>query len=332
MYYHDNYSYWHPRPTERDFELEVVSKHPDFSGRALKKYALDGINSVGVWGDEPFEVHFHNKSAEDVQVRVSLDGTDILTGKPASLEVNHEMWVVRAHRTLHLRAWAENSNGGARFVFTSGDKSVALHAHGDISHKGIISAAVFTERDRPQRIMRARVAGLEAFGGGSDRRTLGGGSVGSVYSSNAVPAAAPLTSGTKNMSAGVSKSASMDFMDLDRERSDNSLESFKKEASVGAGEYTEQKTRTVKGLDNPILNSIVRVRYMWWDDLQAKLHGVRFEDPHPTGFPAEKIRTFADLSGVPRVNSVATTRTVETVRAPVRTTTPSAPVSYDRVL
>lgn len=295
---HDHYGYWRAKPTEQDFNLEVISRHPDFNGRALKKYALEGINTIGVYGDEPFEVNFRNSSLEDVQVRISLDGTDVLTGKPANLEVNHDMWVVRAGRTLHLKAWAENSNGGARFVFTSGDKSVALHAHGDMSHKGIISAAVFTERDRPVRPYPRPHARLAAT-----RSTLGGGSdfLGASFNmtsesvvSGAAPAAAAPTSSTMSYAGDTAKSAS--------------LHSLRKEAAVGAGEYVDQRTRTVKGLDNPVLNSIVRVRYMWWDDVQAKLSTARYEDPHPTGFPGEKIRSFADLSGVPRVTSEAAKR------------------------
>lgn len=314
MYYHDNYSYWQPRPTQNDFELEVISKHPDFNGRPLRKYAVEGINTIGCWGDEPFEVHFHNKSIEDVQVRISLDGTDILTGKAASLEVNHDMWVVRAGKTLHLKAWAETSQGGARFVFTSGDKSVALHAHGDVSHKGIISAAVFTERDRPtppRHVYRPRrVAYYQGSGG------IKGGSVssiGGIYTNNsAMPAAAgsPTPDAVMESFGG----------DLHREISDDGMnltKSLKKEASVGAGEQVSQRTVTVKGLDNPILNSIVRVRYMWYDDLVVlvkKASIQRMEDPHPTGFPAEKIRSFADLSNVPRVKSVAVSSETEVVR------------------
>src|ERR1700685_2802207 len=122
--YMTDYSYWRARPTTNDFSLDVISKHPDFDNRKLKKYSIDMIDSVGVIKDEPFEVHFHNRSFEDVQIKLTLDGTDVLTGKPGDLEVNHEMWLVRAGKTLHLKAWAENNKGGARFVFTHGDKSV----------------------------------------------------------------------------------------------------------------------------------------------------------------------------------------------------------------
>lgn len=267
-----DYSYWRPQPTQADFELEVISRHPDFNERALKKYAVEGINTVGAYGDEKFEVHFHNKSYEDCQVRISLDGTDVLTGKPANLEVNHEMWVVRAGRTLHLKAWAENSNGGACFVFTSGDKGVSLNAHGDISHKGIISAAIFCDKDMPSRPRWAHynARSIKALGG--DMRWTNNQPINESYVASSLSA-------------------------------DCNLYDMKKEAAVGAGEYVEQKTRTVKGLDNPVLYSIVRVKYVWWDFLKEMLNRSKSVDPFPTGFPGEKIKIFADLSMVPRVES-----------------------------
>lgn len=286
-----NYSYWKSRPVENDFELEIISNHPEFKGRTIKQYSVEGINTIGVWGQEAFEVHFHNKSLEDVQVRISLDGTDILTGKAADLEVNHQMWLVRAGRTLHLKAWAENNEGGARFVFTSGDMGVALHAHGDISHKGIISAAVFTERDRKY------VSSIRPYDGrrsasGAMRKSM---SSGNLYSSSMSFDASPQSAPSAAVAGGMSTNS----------REEEIGDSLKREASVGAGEYTNQKTKTVKGLDYPVLTSVVRVRYMWYDDLLVKLKEARYEDPHPTGFPGQKIKTFADLSEVPRVASVA---------------------------
>src|ERR1700722_6095798 len=113
MYYipNPNYSYWSyttpARPTEKDFDLEIVSQHPTCAGRKLRKFALDNIDTVGAW-EEPFEIHFTNRSNETVQVRISVDGVDVMSAKLADLEVNHSMWVVRAGKTLHLKAFHES--------------------------------------------------------------------------------------------------------------------------------------------------------------------------------------------------------------------------------
>ena len=286
MYFYDDYSYWTPRPAKSDFKLDIVSMYPGTEQRKLKKYSLDGIDTVGVFGDEKFEIHFANSSYEDAQIRVSLDGTDVLTGKPANLEINHQMWLVRAGKTLHLKAWAESNAGGASFVFTSADKSVALYTHGDVSHKGIISVAVFTDKYRKIKYSspyRTRKSLSPEWGG--------------YFSESSICSA----------SAGKISSETLSFNDIS-ERSETKSSSsidFEKSASVGAGQYTEQRFHSVKGLDNPELNSILRVKYIWYDWMVEALRNQKgYTDPHPSGFPAESIRSFADLSGVPRVRSI----------------------------
>src|SRR5208283_463285 len=135
------------------FTLEIISHHPQFAKKSLRKYYVDGIETVGAWGDEPFEIRFKNNTYQKVQVKLSLDGTDILTGKLADTELSPKMWVVNAYDTLSLKAWPEDNNGGAGFVFTGADNSVAGHTHGNLSSRGIIAAAVFTEGHvEPQRL------------------------------------------------------------------------------------------------------------------------------------------------------------------------------------
>lgn len=128
-----------------NYELSVISHHKDFNGKSLRKYHVDGIDTIGAYGDEPFSIVFRNHTYQKVQVKLSLDGTDILTGKPATTETSKDMWVVSGYGSLTLKAWPETDQGGAGFVFTSADNSVAIHTHGDLSSRGIIAAAVFTE-------------------------------------------------------------------------------------------------------------------------------------------------------------------------------------------
>jgi hypothetical protein len=128
-----------------NYTLDIISHHPKFNAKALRKYYVDGIETVGAWGDEPFEIRFKNNTWQKVQIKLTVDGTDILTGKPADTEVSKDMWVVNGYDTISLKAWPEDNNGGAGFVFTSANNSVAVHTHGDLSSRGIIAAAVFTE-------------------------------------------------------------------------------------------------------------------------------------------------------------------------------------------
>jgi hypothetical protein len=284
------------------YTLEVVSHHPTFKNKSLKKYYVDGIDTVGAWGDEPFEVVFKNHTWQKVQVKLSLDGTDILTGEPANTEPSDKMWVVNGYGTLSIKAWPETNNGGAHFVFTSANNSVAVHTHGDLSSRGIIAAAVFTEGHvepvkLPQNIHHYHhnynwptynPHWLTVYGsntGGILRGNISYNASNSVGSGNGTFSVASL-----NVDANTSVSNSVNVGD--------SLQSL---ASVGAGQYVDQKITYASGLIKPLLSETVRVRYMWWDDLVAKLRANNVPMPHASGFPGDHNQQNINLGSTPRI-------------------------------
>ena len=260
------------------------------------KYHVEGIDSIGVFGNEPFSVEFKNNTPSKVQVKISIDGTDVLTGKLADTEINDQMWVVNAYSTLTLKAWCESHDGGAKFVFTNGNNSVSLHTHGDTSHAGIISAAVFTE-SHVEKHYGYRYGYLDTWIHNSGltypsyqyNSYLGNG----TYCSNAIPAGS---------SKGVLRSMSTNSFSVSADVSD-SLEFSETSAAVGAGEYTEQKIKHVTGLVKPMFAEFVKVRYMWWDHLAEKLNTVKAATSHPSGFPGHKEPSMVNLGSVPRVTT-----------------------------
>ena len=297
--------------SNNNYTLEIISHHPKFSNKSLRKYYVDGIETVGAWGDEPFEIRFKNNTWQKVQVKITLDGTDILTGKPADTEVSKDMWVVNGYATLSLKAWPETNNGGAQFVFTSADNSVAVHTHGDLSSRGIIAAAVFTEGHvEPIRISypsyptyethhhyhydNRRCKGMGGGGyygsGGTTILTSNtGGLIGGTLSSNTITCnnAAPAASDSfylSDVSDGVADSRGLESL-----------------VSVGAGEHVDQKITYVQGLIKPVFSETVRVRYLWWDDLQDKLRTQTHAQPHASGFPGDRDRKNIDLKCTPRI-------------------------------
>lgn len=306
-----------------NYTLEVISHHPKFNNRSLRKYYVDGIETVGAWGDEPFEIRFRNNTWQKVQVKLTLDGTDILTGKPADTEVSKDMWVVNAYSSISLKAWPEDNNGGAAFVFTSANNSVAVHTHGDLSSRGIIAAAVFTEghvdpspirlnwpiqtQEHHHHHYHDRRKGYDYYGpvwvggtyGTSTGGTFGSSSGGIVFNNsmgnlssntisscnNAAPAAAGGTSDCFYMSECSDGAASAPLESL---------------VSVGAGEHVDQKITYVAGLIKPVFTETVRVKYLWWDDLQEKLRTHSKAQPQPSGFPGDN-RKNIDLGCTPRI-------------------------------
>lgn len=311
--------------TKSNYSLEIISHHSKFNEKSLRKYYVDGIDTVGAWGDEPFEIRFKNNSWQKIQVKLSLDGTDILTGKPADTQPSSDMWVVNGYGTLSLKAWPETNNGGASFVFTSADNSVALHTHGDMSCRGIIAAAVFVEGHvEPVRICSTPVIVEQHHHHHYKRRTeyvplivpntnpyIPYYSTDVIYTGNAGGNVGGTLGGTLSSTYNISDSTfgadCGDSISFNASMSDGpvaaSAESLKSLVSVGAGEHVNQKITYVTGLTKPIFSETIRVKYVWWDELVAKLRTETKAQVQPSGFPGDKQKNI-DLGKTPRIGSV----------------------------
>lgn len=125
-------------------QFSIVSQLPPFAGKAVHPYEINGIDTVGLFGDEPYQLVFRNSSRDRVEVIFSIDGINVLTGAPASLADQHRL-VVSGYGTTELNAWPETNRSGPRFVFHGVEPNVALLPSGDAGGVGYLSAAVFVE-------------------------------------------------------------------------------------------------------------------------------------------------------------------------------------------
>lgn len=274
------------------YALNVISNHRDFSGKTLRKYLVDGIETVGAYGNENFEIEFKNNTYETVQVKITLDGTDVATGKAATTEPTGKMWVVNGYGTLRLKAWAETNEGGSSFVFTNGLNGVSVNLRGDTSNNGIIAAAVYKES-----YVAPYVLPTITYIYPND----------CTYGTTTVPITTTYTDsisrndftlhnttiGSGGANAGISMNSSNKYL-----CNTNSLQSV---ASVGAGDYTNQKINNVPGLIKPLLSETIRVKYIWWDALVAKLRSANVPTSHASGFPGDKPTSNFSLGSVPHV-------------------------------
>jgi len=209
------------------------------------------------------------------------------------------MWVVNGYGTLNIKAWPETNNGGAAFVFTSAQNSVAVHTHGNLSSRGIIAAAVYTEGHVAQTITRDRVDHHHHYHT-FPNVWLGGGPTygsGQITCSNIV---------ANNSAYNVSSMDTLSFNESSLQSScDATPKNLESLVSVGAGEHVDQKISYVAGLIKPVFSETVRVRYLWWDDLVTKLRETNVPAPHASGFPGDKNHYMMSLGCTPRVGSSA---------------------------
>lgn len=278
------------------YTLEVISHHQQFQNKNLRKYYVDGIETVGAWGDEPFEIKFKNNTGSKVQVKISLDGTDVLTGKPATTEISKDMWVVGAYDTIKLKAWTETSNGGSAFVFTSANNSVAAHTHGDLSCRGIIVAAVYVEgcvEPTPIRIDHYH-QNYPYYPWYVYPTYVGDYILGNQYYN------VTCTNDANNDFSF--NESNLSFNSCGISNCANSSKHLESLVSVGAGEHVDQKITYVAGLSKPIFTETVRVKFMWWDDLVVRLKESQSVEPHASGFPGDKNKIMS-IGDTPKVES-----------------------------
>lgn len=277
------------------YSLEIISHHSSFKNKSLRKYSVDGVATVGAWGDEPFEIRFKNNTWQKIQVKLTVDGTDILTGEAATTEVTNKMWLVNGYETLSLKAWPENNNGGAQLVFTSATNSVALHTHGDLSSRGIIAAAVYIEGYVAPTVTYTNYPRLRGPIRSDDR----------LYGSDRI-----LSSNTRSKGGMQPQSNSFEFnaSDADGPIACNNIGEASSHSrgletlvAVGAGKHIDQHITEVPGLIKPVFYDTVKVKYMWWDELQAKLREANVPGTQPSGFPADSKKTNINLGATPRI-------------------------------
>lgn len=215
------------------YNLEIISTT---NNQPYKKHFINGDNFIGVHENEPFKLKFTNNTHKKVQVRFSVDGTDILTGELANTEPVGKMFVVAAYDYVELAAWPEDDKGGAEFLFGKSGNSVAANTHGNMIAKGLLAVAVFEENYKEEERLYKGIL--------RERRSL-----------------------------SLSDSLGDSLGDYDYApaccREAESL-------AVGAGERIKQEITKVAGLREPKFAEIVQVRYENWNVLQTALRHPAF--------------------------------------------------------
>lgn len=291
------------------YSLEVISRDPDSKGRRFKEHRLDDNSVIGVFENEPFLIRFKNLTGKKVQVRISVDGTDVLTGKLAHTQpTNDGMWVVQAFGSMELKAWPEDNQGGAEFLFTHTEDSVAANTHGDTSSKGIIAVAVFEEDNAFEYLTlkheehhhhHHHYPPVNIYPKHYDywwTNIIGTGQGGGTYSSNRI--------GQSERSINFSNNATSNMDELKccvDLCSDSVAEPQEMSLGVGAGDYVNQNITKAAGLNAPKLGTVLRIKYEYWTSLRSKLRK-QASEVETNGFPGDREKLI-NLGNTPRLET-----------------------------
>lgn len=95
-------------------------------------------------GGSAYSLVLKNRCRSQVEVVLSVDGLDVIDGKPASF--SKRGYIIAPGDTLEVKGWRTGWNSVARFEFSDVGGSYANQRHGNARNVGVIGLAVFGEK------------------------------------------------------------------------------------------------------------------------------------------------------------------------------------------
>lgn len=130
-------------PPSASAPLTVHVEHPD--GRPLETHTHRGLSFVAAREGTPYRIRLENHRATRVEVLLSVDGRDVISGTPAQ-PGRQRGYVVEPFGSVLVQGYRQSLDYVAAFQFVAPHQSYATTTGGDGSSHGHIQAAVFLER------------------------------------------------------------------------------------------------------------------------------------------------------------------------------------------
>lgn len=117
--------------------------------RFLTGFTSHGDNFVSGNAGERYTIVVRNHSPGRIEAVVSVDGLDVIDGKPASMAKRG--YLIDPHSQLEIDGFRTSSSEVAAFRFGSVSSSYSARKHGSTRNVGVIGVAAFHERgDNPR--------------------------------------------------------------------------------------------------------------------------------------------------------------------------------------
>ena len=110
----------------------------------LRSYHSKGKRYVVGRRNAKYSISVKNNSRSRLEVVVSVDGLDVVDGKPASLRKRG--YILSPEQIIEIRGWRSSEEEVASFMFSSVGGSYSHLKHGQTRNIGVVGLAVFTER------------------------------------------------------------------------------------------------------------------------------------------------------------------------------------------
>lgn len=110
----------------------------------LRSYHSKGKRYVVGRRNAKYSISLKNNSRSRLEVVVSVDGLDVVDGKPASLRKRG--YILAPEQTVEIRGWRSSEEEVASFMFSPVGGSYSHLKHGETRNIGVVGLAVFTEK------------------------------------------------------------------------------------------------------------------------------------------------------------------------------------------
>jgi len=124
------------------------------NGRPVREYAQGGMTFIESRHGSNYTIRIKNDNAFKVMAVVSVDGLDVITGKPA--EKTNKGYIVDAYSSTEIKGYRLSDEKSVDFVFVAKDGSknyVAQSEEGDKRNSGVIGIRVFQEKPEKVKVI-----------------------------------------------------------------------------------------------------------------------------------------------------------------------------------
>lgn len=125
-------------------ELGYLSTYKNYSYRSPGGGEFTNRRFVKGSAGDTYSIVVKNRCKSALQIVLSVDGLDVIDGKPAS--VQKRGYVVQAGETLEVKGFRVGYHEEAEFKFSSVGNSYAQLSRGETRNVGVIGMAVYTQQ------------------------------------------------------------------------------------------------------------------------------------------------------------------------------------------
>lgn len=120
------------------------------NGRPTREYSQQGMTLIEARHGTNYTVKLKNDNGYKVMAILSVDGLDVITGKPA--EESNKGYILDPYSSVEIKGYRISDENSAAFIFTGKGKSYVQQTTNDGRNSGVIGVRIFGEKTKPQPI------------------------------------------------------------------------------------------------------------------------------------------------------------------------------------